>query len=302
MRIFCILLFALLIACKTQQEKYPGYTQVDPSIYKKLLSFTDTEKKPKKGDYLKAKIIFKTLSDSLFYDMQVQNITGFVFIPVNDSTSQKGLHQQLLEMNEGDSSEFIIPANVVFNDFFNAKIPAFLTNNQDIKMAVKLDRILTTDEYDLELQHYDELINLWEVEEQRRIQQYIKINNIDAIKDSNGIYAINIKDGVGAPVANDSGAVVAVNYTGYFMNGEAFDTSAQEKAFEFKIGEEYQVLWGLQLAIKSMKKGQKAKFIIPSYLAFGEKGSATGIVPPYTTVIYEVTLLTIESKIDKLTN
>ena len=40
-----------------------------------------------------------------------------------------------------------------------------------------------------------------------------------------------------------------------------------------------------------MREGEKAKIIIPSQLAFGENGSSTGIVPPYTSVIYEVTML-----------
>jgi peptidylprolyl isomerase len=40
-----------------------------------------------------------------------------------------------------------------------------------------------------------------------------------------------------------------------------------------------------------MNEGEKAKFIIPSQLTYGKKGSSTGIVPPYTTVIYEIELV-----------
>jgi FKBP-type peptidyl-prolyl cis-trans isomerase len=45
-----------------------------------------------------------------------------------------------------------------------------------------------------------------------------------------------------------------------------------------------------------MNEGAKAKFIIPSHLAYGEDGSSTGIIPPYTTVIYEIELLNLTKK------
>lgn len=40
-----------------------------------------------------------------------------------------------------------------------------------------------------------------------------------------------------------------------------------------------------------MNEGAKTKFIIPSQLAFGKMGSSTNIIPPFTTVIYEVELV-----------
>lgn len=36
---------------------------------------------------------------------------------------------------------------------------------------------------------------------------------------------------------------------------------------------------------------EKMRVIIPSWLAFGARGSAGGHVPPYTTVVYELEVL-----------
>jgi FKBP-type peptidyl-prolyl cis-trans isomerase len=60
---------------------------------------------------------------------------------------------------------------------------------------------------------------------------------------------------------------------------------------EFVFGEQGQVIKGFETAISLLNEGAQAKFIIPSQLAYGEKGSSTGIVPPYTTLVYEIELL-----------
>ena len=49
-------------------------------------------------------------------------------------------------------------------------------------------------------------------------------------------------------------------------------------------------------AIGMMHEGEKALFIMPSELAFGENGSSTGIIPPFTSLIFEVELVAIHKK------
>ena len=51
---------------------------------------------------------------------------------------------------------------------------------------------------------------------------------------------------------------------------------------------------GLEKVLKVLKNGEKAKIIIPSQFAFGETGSSTGIVPPYSTVIYNLEIINIK--------
>ena len=76
------------------------------------------------------------------------------------------------------------------------------------------------------------------------------------------------------------------------VHGRFFDSTVKRnQPFEFVFGTELQVIPGLEDAIGRMREGQRALVILPSDLAWGEKGSSTGIVPPFTTVIYEVELL-----------
>ena len=87
---------------------------------------------------------------------------------------------------------------------------------------------------------------------------------------------------------------MTVNYEGRFLNGKFFDSTVRRKQpFQFVYGTEWQVVEGLEEAIGMMKEGEKSLFILPSNLAFGTEGSSTGIVPPFTSLIFEVELLAI---------
>ena len=63
----------------------------------------------------------------------------------------------------------------------------------------------------------------------------------------------------------------------------------RNQPFEFKVGEG-QVIPGWDEGIMLLNKGDKARFIIPSNLAYGSSG-AGGVIPPNATLIFEVELI-----------
>ena len=89
-----------------------------------------------------------------------------------------------------------------------------------------------------------------------------------------------------------NGNNVKVHYTGKLMDGNIFDSSLRRNLpFEFKIGEG-RVIKGWEEALKILRVGEKASFIIPSNLAYGPRG-AGGVIPPNATLIFEIELLEI---------
>lgn len=88
-----------------------------------------------------------------------------------------------------------------------------------------------------------------------------------------------------------SGDLVTFTYTASFLdNGQVFDEqSGQDGGLTFRLGDPGQVIKGLEIAAHLLPAGGgSGTFIIPAALAFGPQGSSSGIVPPWTPVMYRV--------------
>ncbi|MBJ12927.1 MAG: peptidylprolyl isomerase [Candidatus Marinimicrobia bacterium] len=88
---------------------------------------------------------------------------------------------------------------------------------------------------------------------------------------------------------------VTVHYTGYFEDGEIFDSSINSgrAPFSFTLGTG-SVIKGWDEGLIGMRVGGKRKLFIPSELAYGEKG-AGNVIPPHTNLIFDVELLEVEA-------
>ena len=109
----------------------------------------------------------------------------------------------------------------------------------------------------------------------------------------NGLLIEDIVVGVGNE-AKDHNKVV-VNYTGTLENGSVFDSSLKpgRDPFTFTLGVG-SVIKGWDQGVKGMKVGGKRKLVIPPELGYGDKG-AGNVIPPNTTLYFEVELLEVEA-------
>ena len=68
------------------------------------------------------------------------------------------------------------------------------------------------------------------------------------------------------------------------LNGKLLKSEIKEVSLGKK-----ELVQGLEEALKLMHKGESATFVIPWYLGYGMKGNGK-LIPPYTSLIYEVNL------------
>ncbi|RWS24555.1 peptidyl-prolyl cis-trans isomerase FKBP4-like protein [Leptotrombidium deliense] len=86
-----------------------------------------------------------------------------------------------------------------------------------------------------------------------------------------------------------NGDKVEVHYTGSLEDGTIFDSSVERgEKFSFTLGKG-EVIKGWDVAVKTMKRGEKAKVTLKPEYAYGERGSPPKI-PPNSTLIFEIEL------------
>lgn len=91
----------------------------------------------------------------------------------------------------------------------------------------------------------------------------------------------------------EAGKTVSVHYEGSLETGKVFDSSyPRKKPIEFRLGQG-QVIEGWDEGIALLQVGDKARFVIPSDLAYGANG-AGGVIPPNATLIFDVELMDVK--------
>ncbi len=283
-----LLVFSLLVtSCK--KSPFPGYELIDGGVYYKLLVFGEDRRTAKPGDYVNVDIAYYTLNDSLFF-------YGRRTLQLTEPEFPGSIDYCFMAMAEFDSASFIISAQGLFEKTLNTELPPFLQPGDFMKVNIKMHLIRTEEQYIREKEEFLAWIRDFGEYEQTVLRNFIEHKEIKAKPTPSGMYFLPIKKGNSTKKVN-RGDIVTVHYEGRFLNGKFFDsTIKRNQPFDFVYGTEWQVIKGLEEAISYMTEGEKAIVIMPSELAWGRQGSSTGIIPPFTSVIYEVELLKIESR------
>ena len=111
----------------------------------------------------------------------------------------------------------------------------------------------------------------------------------------------------GAGPKPKEGADLLINYSGYFINGQLFNTSLIEVAEAYEQLDvsrrdrglyapittntnDTRLIQGFREALQNMKIGDKTTVFIPSHLGYGEQGNRP-FIPPNTDLIFELEML-----------
>ncbi len=282
-KLYVILAIAglMLFSC-SQKSPYPGYSKTSEGIYYKLHSFGNSKKQVKTGDYITANISYHTLEDSTFFQ-------GRRTVQVTRPAYEGSIDDCFLMLSKGEKASFIMPAAPFFKKTLESSLPDFFSRGDSMKITVDLLEVQRAREFRKEKKAFLNWIEDFGDYEKVLLRQFLEEKQIDAQPTQSGLYHIVLEPGTGPEV--EEGDTVVVHYEGKFLNGKFFDSTKQRKQpFEFVYGHELQVIKGIEEVIGKMREGEKALAILPSDVAFGKTGSSTGIVPPYTSVVYKVTL------------
>ncbi|MCF8307635.1 MAG: FKBP-type peptidyl-prolyl cis-trans isomerase [Bacteroidales bacterium] len=129
-------------------------------------------------------------------------------------------------------------------------------------------------------------------EEKYMIRRYIKRHKWDMKKTGFGIYYGVYQEGEG--IQARKGMRATLDYTIQLLNGYVCYSSKEKGSpKKFIIGKEGDIVSGLHKIMPHLQKGDKAKIIIPSYLAHGIAGDKRE-VPSSATLVYDIHVLKLE--------
>ena len=279
-----VLLLIILWAC-SDSSPYPGYSKGRQGVYYHLETLGESRKKAHYGDYITADIQYRTISDSVFFE-------GRRKLALTKSDARGSIEACFRMLAEGESATFIISAQEFFSKTLTTELPAFLLPGDPMKIYLNILEIQSVEEYEKEKEAFLNWIEDFGEYEKVVLQQFLQEEKLEVNPTGSGLYHLLLRNGNGKKIMK--GDTITVNYEGRFLNGKFFDSTIRRKQpFQFVYGTEWQVVPGLDEGIGMMTEGEKSLFILPSDLAFGTQGSSTGIIPPFTSLIFEVEILKI---------
>jgi FKBP-type peptidyl-prolyl cis-trans isomerase FkpA len=283
---FFLLLSILCLSCH-RNSKYPEFSELGNGTWYKLHMIGENPVKPQPGDYITINLAYATMKDSIFF-------RGTRKLQIDTPAYKGSVDACFALLAEGDSATFILNARDFFSKTLKTQLPKFISPEGSIKINAGMQGIQTRAEYEEEKEAFLTWIDDFGDYEKVLLKQFISSEKPGISPLPSGIYYINLRPGKGKKV--ELGDTLTINYEGRFLNGKFFDSTVKRhQPFQFVYGTEWQVIKGLEQAIGMMREGEHSLFILPSELGFGNTGSSTGVIPPFTSLIFEVEILKVSS-------
>jgi FKBP-type peptidyl-prolyl cis-trans isomerase len=253
---------------------------------------TNNGRKIKLDDIITFHVIQKTAKDSILFSSYTAGS------PVQVRVQPEGdLMDVFPLLAEKDSALVKISTDSIFKNN-EAQRPPFLPKGSFISCLIKIERVQSLDEA---ISERKAMMDGLAAKETADMNKYIADKGLSLTTTASGLkYRITSPSIKRKPVAGDS---VQVNYTGRTVEGKVFDSSIEADAkagglvqpgrtyepIAFRVGQGM-VIPGWDEGLLLLGEGAKATFVIPSKLAYGERGAGEDI-KPFNTLIFDVQLV-----------
>ncbi len=280
-------LMAVLSACGPAEKI--DYQETESGLRYALLVETGMEK-PETGDILSLDMVY-SVRDSILFDSRDMGMP--MFLQMMEQEYPGDIYEGLAMMAAGDSASFVIDAEIFF--FYTVgmmELPPFVQEGDDVVFHVALRKIMDEEGFAqeqerlMEQQMQEDILR--SEQEEGLMLDYLAEEDITVQPTQSGLYYVEREQGEGVQV--QSGDMVAVHYEGRLLDGTVFDSSYERgEPIEFLVGRG-QVIPGWDEGIGLMRVGGKATLVIPSFLAYGDRGAGQ-MIPPFSTLVFDVELV-----------
>ena len=275
-----LILLAVFAACN--QGPHPEYEQNDKGLYYKFIEENEKGAQLDSGDRVKLKMKYYT-PDSVYFNSS-RDVSGDFELTFQKPQNTMDLFTAMKMMKVGDSASFILPPDSFLG--YRAKGP--MDTIEELFVDLKIQNRTP---YKKVLEEKAKTRKINKRKEKEKIDNYLSENNLSPDTLKNGTYVLEHNKTSGEPV--ESGKVALLTFKGELLNDKVFQSTSPEFSFVVDETPDYPFDW--DEALKSMKKGEKATFLLPSDLALGAEGKEN-VIPPYSPLILEITIKDVLSK------
>ena len=281
-----LVLIVVLTAC---DHPFKGYSKQSSGLFFKLETIEEGKKRIQKNNYLQFKYSLKN-----FKGEEVD--ASRILLKVNDVYESGGLLEALSLINEKEIASAIFPVSKLKEELDGILAIRGMPDTALLFAQIQIDSIYDIEEFLAARKKFVEWINRTETKdfdvlrEEMAMDEFQSQHNILVEETITGLRYCFLHRGKGEEAG--FGKRVELQYTGRFLSGEEFNSTSQLKngVQEFYLGNELQVIKGIEEALSMMREGDRVLLLIPSWLGFGVQGSSTGVVPPRTPIVYELSL------------
>ena len=285
-RIFLFTLLVLVAGAFTSC-KHKGFKKADEGYYYKFYVQNEDSLPVQDGDLVLIMHTLRTVDSVIMSDYPMQLL-------IREPLFEGDLYTALCTMHKGDSATFIMNIDSFAYYYFHDDNFMPELKEREIYLDIKVEELMPAAEFEKmraeQEAAYNAEMERLRLAEDSILNDYIMKNKIKAVPTESGLIYIKKKSGTGVKAEN--GKLVSVHYTGKFLDGEVFDSSEGKEPIQIVLGKG-SVIPGWEEGIALMREGEKGLLILPSKIAYAERG-AGNVIPPYTPIMFDVELIKVE--------
>ena len=255
-----------------------------------VMETTGKGKRAKLGDYVNLDFLMCTIDgDTVMNSFDVESLD----MQYGDEFICKGFTEAMGMVPEGGTMRFVIPSELGFD---STGFEKYIKPYAALVVKMRMNKVMDQAEHDaiqarLKAEQEAEKERLL-MNESLQIDQYVKDNGITVEPTQTGLYIIPLEKGEGNMAK--WGDKVSVHYTLHNLKGELVESSYDYgEPMSFIIGQG-EMIPAIEDALLTMAPGAKVKMLSPSSQAFGEIEIDAALLPPYSPLLIELELVSIE--------
>lgn len=282
-----LMLALVLFASCSQTEKAPS------GMAYKITHGSGNEKLIKNGQIVKYSLEYRKKSKDSVFMTTANDLPGYLQYDSIGFKDLKYTFEEIIsKLRKGDKVEFTLSVDTLLK---SGQMPPFLKSGDFVVGKVEILDVFTSVEIAKADVAKEE--NKYKEKMSKPIKEYLAKNNIVAKETPEGVFIVVKNIGDTTSKVDDS-KVAFVNYKGYNLKGEVFDTNikpgdASAKPLDVRIGEN-SVIPGWEIGLKYFGKGGTGTLYIPTFLAYGPRGK--GDIKPNEHLVFDIEIVDVKKK------